>query len=156
MFLFSCFFRSNFPDEIVVQNNGFACFFSWLVCRAAISACYREFTFLNNFATLLIMALLPQVYILVVILMQIWEAPDLSVLKAFLVLTHEKNMLAKHQKVKPVHEAAHTGTRLGAATLGSVFEANLTALETPFYFRVAHKASLTRRPCATRFLCLHW
>ena len=27
----------------------------------------------------LIMALLPQVYILVVILMQIWEAPDLSV-----------------------------------------------------------------------------
>ena len=60
------------------------------MCRVAISASYREFTFFNNFATLLIMALLPQVYILVVILTQIWEAPDLSVVWAFLVLTHKK------------------------------------------------------------------
>ena len=49
-----------------------------------------------TFATLLIMALLQQVYIWVVILTQIWGAPDLSIVWAFLVLTYKKNMFVKH------------------------------------------------------------
>ena len=101
------------------------------------------------------MALLPQVYILVVILTRIREAPDLSVVWAFLVSTRKKNTFVTHQKINPVQGDAHTRCRLGAATLGSVNEANLTVLYTSFNFNVAHKAILTRRTCATRFPCLH-
>ena len=100
------------------------------------------------------MALLYQLHILIIFLTQNWEAPDLSVVYAFVLLTHEKNMFVKHPKIKQIQDSAHTRPRLGAATLGSVNEANLTVLCTSFNFMVAHKAILTQPPCVTRFLCL--
>ena len=53
--------------------------------------------------------------------------------------TRKKNMFVKHQKNKPVYSTAHTRCRLGAATLGSVNEANLTVLYTSFNFMAKEK-----------------
>ena len=56
--LFLRFFSKQISWRDPEPKQWICLFFSWLVCRNAISAWCREFTFFNNFATLLIMALL--------------------------------------------------------------------------------------------------
>ena len=115
---FNDFFEANFLTKEQAETIDLLVFFVARVPRCDLSLLQGIHVFFNNFAPLLIMALLQQVYILVVILTQIWGAPDLSIVQAFLVLARKKNMFVKHQKIKPVQGRTHTRCRPGAATRG--------------------------------------
>ena len=75
-----------------------------------------------------------------------WGAADLSVVYAFLLLTHETNMFLKHAKIKEIHRCAHARCRL-AGTIWRSQKANYI-LNLDFF--VAKWTPPPRRHRATR------